>query len=87
MKLRDDFVTNSSSANFTVRLELISDENKTARSWFFACADGDPWDPACADSVEFNGDIEAVSTKKSINSICDLLYEGISIIGTQYDKN
>ena len=86
MKFRTDFVTNSSSANYTVSLELVSDNDKRAWSGVIsACAEGDPG-KELALRASYKGDLPTVTKDMTIDALCEMLFEGIVIEGCYYDN-
>ena len=85
MKIRTDFVTNSSSANYTVSLALVSDDQIVRLGGIWACGDGD-YGRNLALSVSFGEEYPSVSDGNNIEALCEMLFENIEIEACYYDN-
>lgn len=84
MKIRSDFVTNSSSANYILELTLKSQDGKTAYTDLFLCGEEgfdsiELYPEKRADDI-LVGD-QSIYSAKNIDKLCDLLFSGATVYG------
>lgn len=88
MKIRSDFVTNSSSANFTLELVVEAQDGRTAGAALWGSRE------SCFNAIELlpkkkGSDILAgnrsIYSAKGIDELCDLLFSAATVYGEFYD--
>ena len=92
MKIRTDFVTNSSSANYTLLLRLVTKDEEKASAEFTVSPDGafTMDGEKCGAGITFTGSLhktaEMIREGKAVDDIINNLCSGISIAKFDYEE-